>query len=47
MAKNASPIEVSDEDMSMVEEIRLAENLTKKDVVHQAINRYYNKWRCS
>ena len=47
MAKDSSPIEVSDSDYALVEEIRLSEELTKKEVVHQAINRFYEKWRCS
>ena len=47
MAKNCTAVEISDNDFVLVEEIRLSEDLTKKEVLHQAINRFYEKWRCS
>jgi hypothetical protein len=46
MAKDSSPIEVSDSDYALVEEIRLSEELTKKEVVHQAIIQFYFQWTC-
>ena len=47
MAKDETVVAISDFDMALVNEIRLAEELTRKEVVHQAINRFYEKWRCS
>ena len=47
MAKNESAVAVSDIDIHLVKEIAETETLTKKEVVHQAINRFYEHWRCS
>ena len=44
MAKDETVVAISDVDMALVNEIRLSEELTRKEVVHQAIANYYRDW---
>ena len=44
MAKDETSVAISDIDMALVNEIRLAEELTRKEVVHLAIKMFYGQW---
>jgi len=46
MANKESSIAVSIEDMAIIDEIRLSEGITKKELGHKMIQDYFNRWSC-